>query len=385
MSDPRTIVVGGGLAGLTAAAHLVRHGHEVLVLESGEHLGGRARSRHRDGYDLNLGPHALYRTGGGLAALRALGLPVKGRLPRVDRAGVLVDGAVVPALRHLRHGVRDRRRVARALTGLGDRRAASWDGRSAQEWVDSVTDDEAGRALVASLLRTTTYAADLDLLDAGAATRQLRRAAHGVLYLHHGWSSLVSGLADIVRAGGGTIVTGSTVVAVDHDDAVRGVRLADGRDLAADAVVLALADPRHAGRLLDGRPGAVLAGVADDAVPVRMAHLDVALRPLPTTRFPNVFGVDEPVFITVPSSVATVAPPGGAVLHVARYLRPSEEGGDHRASLEAVLDVAQPDWRDHVVDARYVPRSMVAGDHARGSTFGTSGRPGVGGPGVDGL
>ena len=208
MSDPRTIVVGGGLAGLTAAAHLVRQGHEVLVLESGEHLGGRARSRHRDGYDLNLGPHALYRTGGGLAALRSLGVPVKGRLPRVDRAGVLVGGAIEPALAHLRHGVRDRRHVARALTGLGERSAAAWDGRPAGEWVESVTDDEAGRALLASLVRTSTYAGDLDLLDAGAATRQLRRAAHGVLYLHRGWSSLVSGLADVVRAGGGTICTG---------------------------------------------------------------------------------------------------------------------------------------------------------------------------------
>ena len=128
-----------------------------------------------------------------------------------------------------------------------------------------------------------------------------------------------------------------------------------------------------------------MAAVADDAVPVRMAHLDVALRPLPSTRFPNVFGVDEPVFITVPSSVASVAPPGGAVLHIARYLRPSEEDGDHRASLEAVLDVAQPDWRDHVVDARYVPRSMVTGDHARWATLGTAGRPGVDVAGVDGL
>ena len=83
--------------------------------------------------------------------------------------------------------------------------------------------------------------------------------------------------------------------------------------------------------------------------------------------------------------MATVAPPGGAVLHIARYLRPSEEDGDHRASLEAVLDVAQPDWRDHVVDARYVPRSMVAGDHARRATHGTDGPAAVDVAGVDGL
>jgi hypothetical protein len=106
-----------------------------------------------------------------------------------------------------------------------------------------------------------------------------------------------------------------------------------------------------------------------------MAHLDVALRPLPAPRFPNVFGLDEPVYVTVPSSVADVAPEGGAVLHVARYLRTDEEDGDQRPNLEAVLDIAQPDWQDHVVDARYVPRSMVCGDHVRAVTRGLAGRP----------
>ena len=104
----------------------------------------------------------------------------------------------------------------------------------------------------------------------------------------------------------------------------RGVRLADGHEVAADAVVVALADA-SARRPPARRCGGDHRGVAPPsvAVPVRMAHLDVALRPLPSTRFPNVFGVAEPIFVTVPSSVASIAPPGGAVLHIARYLRPA--------------------------------------------------------------
>ena len=80
---PRTVVIGGGLAGLTAAASLASAGYDVTVLEAGEHLGGRARTRRRDGFELNLGPHALYRAGGGLAALRRLGVRVRGRMPRL--------------------------------------------------------------------------------------------------------------------------------------------------------------------------------------------------------------------------------------------------------------------------------------------------------------
>jgi phytoene dehydrogenase-like protein len=385
MDQPQIIIVGGGLAGLTAAASLTRAGQRVLLLEAGEQLGGRARSRRRDGYDLNLGPHALYRAGGGLAVLRRLGVRVSGRLPRLDRAGVLVDGRVVPAFAHLRTAVRDRVRVARALTGLGEKAATGWAGRPAQAWVDSVTDDPAGRSLLASIVRTATYSGDLSLLDAGAATAQLRAAAHGVLYIHHGWSSLVEGLADVIRTGGGEIRTRSAVAAVEHDDAVRAVRLAEGQTLDADAVVVALPGPRQVAGLLEGDARSGVGALADAVVPVRMAHLDVAFRPLPAPRFPNVFGLDEPVYVTVPSSVADVAPDGGAVVHVARYLRPSEADTNHRASLEAVLDVAQPDWQDHVVDARYVPRSMVCGDHARPSTRGLADRPSVDVAGVRGL
>ena len=83
------------------------------------------------------------------------------------------------------------------------------------------------------------------LLDAGAATRQLRLAIHGVLYLHGGWASLVDGLADVVRAAGGQIRTRAAVAAVEHDARVRSVRLADGTTIAADAVVVAVNDPRR--------------------------------------------------------------------------------------------------------------------------------------------
>jgi phytoene dehydrogenase-like protein len=385
MEPARTIVIGGGLAGLTAAAALARRGREVTVVEGAAHIGGRARSRRRDGFDLNTGPHALYRTGGGRAVLRDLGVRTAGRMPRLDRAGAWVGGAAVPLGRHLRRDVGDRARVVKAMTGLSDRAAAAWTGRPVSEWIASVTDDEQGRLLLASLVRTTTYSAATTLLDAGTVTAHLRTAAHGVVYLHHGWSSLVAGLADVVRSHGGVILTGTPADAVDHDDRVHGVRLADGRTLPAASVVVAVNDARRAAALLDGDAATRLGALAAATVPVRMAHLDLAMRPLPSRRFTALLGIDDAIFLTVPSSVAHVAPPGGDVVQVARYLRPDEEAGDHRPGLEAVLDAHQPDWRDHVVDARYVPRSLVSGDHVRVATGGTGGRATVGAAGVGGL
>jgi phytoene dehydrogenase-like protein len=380
-----TIVIGGGLAGLTAAATLARAGRPVTLLEAAEHIGGRARSRKRDGFTLNLGPHALYRTGGGLATLRRLGVRPRGRMPRVHRAGVLVGDKLVPALRYLRREVDERSTVLRTLAGVGEDAAAELHGTTAAAWLDATFADPAARALAASVLRTATYTGDHALLDAGAAARQLRAATLGVLYLHDGWSSLVEALAGVVRAAGGQIRTRAAVAAVEHDREVRAVRLADGTSVGARAAVVAVNEPHRVAGLLEGPGAALVADAASATVPIRIAHLDLALRPLPEPRHPNVVGLDDPVYLTVQSDVARVAPPGGAVIHVGRYLSPGDEGGDHRPSLEHALDVAQPGWRDHVVDARYVPRSMVAGDHARPATRGSADRPPVGVTGVRGL
>ncbi|MFN8223437.1 MAG: NAD(P)/FAD-dependent oxidoreductase [Gaiellales bacterium] len=51
------VVVGGGIAGLSAAWGL--RDRDVVVLESGDRLGGRIRSESRDPYWLNVGAHVL--------------------------------------------------------------------------------------------------------------------------------------------------------------------------------------------------------------------------------------------------------------------------------------------------------------------------------------
>ena len=52
----RVIVIGGGIAGLATSALLARDGHEVTVLERGDHLGGRAGSREEEGFRFDSGP-----------------------------------------------------------------------------------------------------------------------------------------------------------------------------------------------------------------------------------------------------------------------------------------------------------------------------------------
>mgnify|MGYP003460947752 FL=1 len=51
-------IIGGGLAGLTAANFLVKEGKKVVVLEKSNRLGGRAITNNKNGVLMNLGVHA---------------------------------------------------------------------------------------------------------------------------------------------------------------------------------------------------------------------------------------------------------------------------------------------------------------------------------------
>src|SRR5258708_22584559 len=93
MASEQYIVVGGGIAGLTAAVALAQKECKVAVYEQSRHFGGRAATQHQDGFSLNLGPHALYRNGPLYKALREWQIPFSGKAPRLGSdAYVIANG-----------------------------------------------------------------------------------------------------------------------------------------------------------------------------------------------------------------------------------------------------------------------------------------------------
>jgi predicted NAD/FAD-dependent oxidoreductase len=71
----RTVVIGGGMAGLSAAIQLAADGDEVLLVESRECLGGRVRMRESREWVLDPGLHLLHRRGAFYQFLRKLRAP----------------------------------------------------------------------------------------------------------------------------------------------------------------------------------------------------------------------------------------------------------------------------------------------------------------------
>ncbi len=71
------IVVGGGMAGLTASAFAARAGHSVLLCDKEASLGGLIRSFERDGFTWDVGIRALEDSGIIFPMLESLGIPVE--------------------------------------------------------------------------------------------------------------------------------------------------------------------------------------------------------------------------------------------------------------------------------------------------------------------
>lgn len=189
----RVVVVGAGVAGLTAAALLARGGASVKLVERASAAGGRARSQEHAGAMLNLGPHALYTHSVGAPVLAELGVTLAGGTP--PSAGCALRGGALHALpsglgsfvSSAALSAGEKLRLLPYLSPVGQAPDAT-----VQAWLHG---SPAGTAdLVRALVRVSSYCNAPAAQSARAAQRQLRAALRGVRYLDGGWGSMVTAL-----------------------------------------------------------------------------------------------------------------------------------------------------------------------------------------------
>jgi phytoene dehydrogenase-like protein len=181
------------------------------------------------------------------------------------------------------------------------------------------------------------------------------------------------------------IRTSHRVVAIEGTGRVEAIRLAGGATVPVAAAIIA-SSPAVAADLVAGSAGTLLRSWAAAAEPVEAACLDVALSCLPVPRALFALGIDCPLYLSVHSAAARLAPPGGALVQVAKYVGrgPSDAKEDER-ELEWLLDLIQPGWRAAVVERSFLPRMTVTCDRVKASAGGLDGRPGPAVPGMANL
>ncbi|GAB3622669.1 phytoene desaturase family protein [Mariniluteicoccus endophyticus] len=301
----RVVVVGAGLAGLAAACHLSGAGHRVTVVERGDLPGGRSGRLVRDGFAFDTGPTVFTMKGLVAEALAAVGADIDDVLPlrRLDPAyrARYADGSTL----HVRFGHEAMRDEIARECGAHD--AAAFDDFVA--WLRKLYDLEMPNFIDRNfdsplgLLRNPAAAARLVAMGGfGRLGPEIRRrfrderlhrlfsfqamyaglapddalaiyavitymdSIEGVWFpeptgddpVGAGMHAIPAAMARAAEAAGVEFAYGAEVTAVlrrPSDQAACGVRLADGDQISADAVVCTVDLPVAYERLLpDLRP-----------------------------------------------------------------------------------------------------------------------------------
>ena len=388
-------IVGGGIAGLTAAALLSRAGKTVSVFERAGHVGGRAQTETIGGFHFNLGPHALYRGGHSARVLRELGISIDEN--KVGNSGsYVVRGkrlhgfpvGPVSMLTTRAFSLPGRLEALRLLAALPRIDAQPLVSTTVNQWLETTIQRADVRRFVSALIRVSTYCNAPDEMSAGAAIEQLQLAfRNGVTYLNGGWQTLVDRIQKVAIGAGSSIHTGVSVRTIE----VRGgndlsIRLNDGSLIPANAVIVAV-PPKAAASLLGAGAGYRLQKWIQDASPVQATSMDLGLRQLPRPDRTFALGLEAPLYLSVHSRWADLCPKEAALVHVAKYLpSPHHRQQDtDRRELEQFMDVVEPGWKQLVVHQRFLPHLTVTHAIVRARDGGLAGRPAVDEPAIENV
>jgi monoamine oxidase len=182
-------VVGAGFAGLAAARELRRLGHDVLVLEGRDRVGGRSHTGHVAGIPVDLGGAFVgptqdavlalatelgirtvptYHDGANLIRWRGTVRSYRGTVPKLSLTGLFDVGRVRWQFE----------RIARAVPLTWPwtaRRAAMWDDQSLGRWLQAVHAGATSRDLLAIMTRVT-WGCEPDDVSMLHAARYVRAA-----------------------------------------------------------------------------------------------------------------------------------------------------------------------------------------------------------------
>jgi len=387
------IIGGGGLAGLTAAALAAKNGLKVRLLEQSKQFGGRAGTTRRDGISFNLGPHALYLKGEACRTLQELGIELHGGPPIPGEPCLMLGGRVyawpqtAPALlRSSLFTLSEKWKLAGFLNRIKRADPGEILHLPVSEWTRQFTGGGNFEKLLRTLVRLTTFTNDPEHQSAGEALKQIVLGNQGVMYLDHGWQTMIDDLAGRAESLGATISTGAAVVKTTPLNDLWETKLKDGTILHSRSVIVAV-PPQAAAKLLNLPAEHPLSQQIPQIRSGYAASLDVALDTLPRPEKRFCLGLDEPLYYSVDSDAATVGPSGVAVLHVMKYIdsESSESPEETEQQLERMLDRLQPGWRAHVRRRQFLPHLLAVSNIPLARLGGNAGRPTVEVAGHPGL
>jgi protoporphyrinogen oxidase len=360
------VIIGGGIAGLTASIYLAKEGKKVLILEKGSNLGGRGISKNIENAHLNLGPHALFNKS--LEILNEVGVNVSGKPPKLS--GSFVFGTnplrmkVVEAFNlflgnHLKW--KEKMELIRFYSHIRKVELEMLNEKTLEQVLSDEVSSDRVKDLIKAFVRVATFINNPELVSARVAIEQLRSAK--VLYLDHGWQSIVDQLIVKAKELGVTIQNNISASQINGSFPKISIGLKDG-NLISTRCILSTINPMDLAKMIEDKDSvSAFIKKCQQIVPVRAACLDLVVSGLPNPKLNFALGVEQPWYFSNHSTVAKLSSnPGESVLHVMKYLNSltDTDPSKDESELESLLDLIQPGWRDYVLSRRFLPKLVVS-------------------------
>ncbi|MBM7643834.1 oxygen-dependent protoporphyrinogen oxidase [Scopulibacillus daqui] len=266
----RVVVAGGGLTGLSAAYYLQKQDKtlNITLVEANDTLGGKLQTVYQDGFVIERGPDSfLKRKKEALELIKDLGLEDDVVSNHTGKSYILKDGGLHPIPEGSVMGVPTSIRTLMETTLLSDDgkiralndlilpRMPAFDDISVGEFFKYRLGEEMVDHIISPLL-SGIYAGDIYKLSLQATQPQFIKAEKELRSLIAGlkapkktneskFATLKSGLSRLIDKLAASLtqtalITGVKVVGFDKQDQHYSLRLSNGQNLWADAVIFAI-------------------------------------------------------------------------------------------------------------------------------------------------
>jgi phytoene dehydrogenase-like protein len=360
------VVVGGGLAGLTAAARLARNGKHVLLIERAK-IGGRSITLSIRDFQFNFGAHAVYgRDRSILSNLeRELELSLHWRdfsqsKAKYDLGDELTDipasikGLIRTKMLSTKGKMAFAMFVAKTIAGIyrGD------DSQSISEWLSKHRVSSEVRRMLLTLASSNFFTKTPEQIPSDVFFhyyRSLFQTQKGVSYLAGGWQSIISELSRVMIEHGGTILEKTKIDSIQvKNERVCSISIGE-EVVTANDFILAI-PPGECNRLLGDTHG--LLPECPETTSVFVYDIGLSTRIL--TPYTYLYSTNDKLFVTDISFYdPSCTPLGGQLLQGIAYLEEGEDSDVVKGKMEAFFDKHYGGWRECLVVPRIAKKSVV--------------------------
>ncbi|GIQ69031.1 hypothetical protein XYCOK13_18550 [Xylanibacillus composti] len=370
-----TVIVGGGLAGLSSAALLAKQGKKVLVLERGN-LGGRAVTLNIKDFKFNFGAHAIYGRDSSTLRLfeKELGIHIAWRdfnpnKAKYDLGSTLTD---IPAniLGLFRTRVmKNASKVAFTYeifkTLIGKEKGSAH--MSIKRWMDEKQVSDDVQEMMLTLASSNFFTKEPEKIPSDVFFGYYNRlftTNKPVAYIEGGWQALIDELVRVIEENGGEIRTKQKVTAVKtEEERVVEVETPDAA-YRADRFIFCIPPMELAKVFENTRIEHLLKHYAHYQASYVFVY-DIGLKERIDTPYTYVYDKKNKLFITDISYYdETCVPEGGQLLQAIAYLNEEDLGNkealaETQEKIERLYDKHFAGWREQLVVPRMSKRASA--------------------------